>query len=61
MRAQLCPVCTGSGKYKNERCHGCNGKGWVTVPEDRPVIWDLHIRYPRHRPRPPAFDLWRNN
>ena len=54
MKAQLCPVCQGSGNYKGASCHGCHGRGWVTVPEDRPVRLDLHSRYPRHRPRPPA-------
>ena len=38
--AELCPVCKGSGKYAIEGplcttvehvCHGCTGKGWVTV------------------------------
>lgn len=44
--AEICPVCQGSGKYREyinyatttnasyERtCHGCGGKGWVTVSE----------------------------
>lgn len=43
--AEICPVCKGSGKYKQygeglstisyyeTTCHGCNGKGWVIVPE----------------------------
>lgn len=43
--AEVCPVCKGSGKYKQygeglstvsyyeTTCHGCNGKGWVIVPE----------------------------
>ena len=39
LRAQLCPVCEGSGVYfKNpwnpsigKQCHGCDGKGWVKV------------------------------
>ena len=43
--AEICPVCKGSGKYKQygERlstisyyettCNGCNGKGWVIIPE----------------------------
>ena len=30
-KADLCPVCKGSGKYKKKGCHGCLGKGWVTV------------------------------
>ena len=43
-KAQICPVCTGDGKIlksfkagittmkkKEETCHGCGGRGWVTV------------------------------
>lgn len=45
-RAQLCPVCNGSGRVTNPEiwdqtrsskpfptitCHGCYGRGWVTV------------------------------
>jgi len=43
MKAQLCPVCLGKGKIKNttpgwfygkeQTCHGCDGKGWVAVPD----------------------------
>jgi DnaJ-class molecular chaperone len=33
--AQRCPVCEGSGEYttdfRSRNCHGCDGKGWVTV------------------------------
>jgi len=34
--AELCPVCTGKGTLPNgttvpTTCHGCLGKGWVTV------------------------------
>ena len=45
--AEICPVCKGSGKYRDysncnhtstiyvERtCHGCNGIGWVEVVDD---------------------------
>ena len=45
--AEICPVCKGSGKYKDytdcnytatvyvERtCHGCSGTGWVSVIDD---------------------------
>jgi hypothetical protein len=57
MKAELCPVCRGSGKYpyiikpnpfldpskseepknvKQHDCHGCNGRGWISLPEDPP-------------------------
>ena len=45
--AELCPVCKGTGKVTNQntytqsttikyenKCHGCNGLGWVIVPGD---------------------------
>ncbi len=31
MHSEVCPVCNGAGKYQNNRCHGCNGKGWIEV------------------------------
>jgi len=34
MKAELCPVCKGEGKYKGEKCHGCDGKGWIEVREN---------------------------
>lgn len=39
-KAQRCPVCMGKGELienstytatNKKQCHGCNGKGWVTV------------------------------
>ncbi len=36
MQAVLCPVCNGSGKVKKKTCHGCDGKGWVSVGTDYP-------------------------
>ena len=36
MKAVKCPVCEGSGKYEKKECHGCAGKGWVTVGMDYP-------------------------
>jgi len=42
MKAVLCPVCNGRGTIHMEgfystclerTCHGCNGQGWVVVPE----------------------------
>jgi len=43
-KAQLCPVCGGTGKITKQTvgtagdtfevtCHGCGGKGWVEVAE----------------------------
>jgi len=29
--AEICPVCGGTGKVNMEKCHGCDGKGWVEV------------------------------
>ncbi len=41
--AEVCPVCRGEGAEKTEIrewdsgstkvCHGCGGKGWITVRE----------------------------
>lgn len=45
--AQRCPVCHGSGKLPDdgktsaiseETCHGCHGRGWVTVQDSMPFI-----------------------
>ena len=44
-KAVTCPICFGSGKVNNpnyqvytheqpkKTCHGCGGKGWVTVSD----------------------------
>lgn len=49
MHAEKCPVCGGSGRLPCSTggdasspplpvtCHGCNGKGWVTVGDERPA------------------------
>ena len=29
----LCPVCNGKGKLNKKTCHGCEGKGWVVIPD----------------------------
>lgn len=44
--SEICPVCKGTGKYKEytnyscsiyseHTCHGCNGKGWVTINDEQ--------------------------
>lgn len=51
-QAQLCPVCKGEGIIKNNNysttssnipitktCHGCDGKGWVTIRLDYKVTY----------------------
>ena len=37
MHAEQCPVCKSSGKYEEKECHGCNGKGWVTVTDNQSI------------------------
>jgi hypothetical protein len=65
--AEKCPVCEGSGKYEKAQCHGCEGKGWVTVQDDQPsgVVWwytpqyvpAIYIPYyPEYVPRYPNTD-----
>ena len=50
-RAVLCPVCCGKGKVNGKLCHGCNGKGWVTVYDE---IIDYEKREPWKRGLEPA-------
>ena len=50
---EICPVCKGSGIYKEyydyvhttgawsqRTCHGCNGKGWVVI-EDKSIFYGM--------------------
>lgn len=54
MKAVLCPVCNGTGKYNpgylENTCHGCGGKGWVEV-KDEPAYYPY---YPYYVPIPPC-------
>lgn len=39
MHAEKCPVCLGTGRVPDfwlgsQQCHGCLGKGWVSVPDE---------------------------
>jgi len=49
-KAVKCPVCEGSGKYKKKECHGCDGKGWVSIgmdlPPDNPLKKEESMRCP---------------
>lgn len=60
MKACLCPVCNGSGKYCGKLCHGCSGKGWVEVREDTipysPEPWKPYSRQDSTGDPPPFFD-----
>lgn len=39
---EVCPLCKGTGQYFSEgavtdqKCHGCDGKGWITVGIEYP-------------------------
>ncbi len=60
--AETCPVCFGQGTVqagithdgtavrtdKQKTCHGCGGRGWVTVP-DSPRHF---VRYPPYGKKP---------
>lgn len=52
--AEICPVCSGSGKYKNMKCHGCDGRGWVKVGTDYPHI----SPYRPYQPEPYQPSPW---
>jgi len=58
--AEKCPLCGGEGVVIGQpnKCHGCDGKGWVTVQDgDRepcvPVPW-----YPVYPTYPYPFGTW---
>lgn len=47
-----CVVCSGFGTLKSGtlRCHGCDGKGWVVVDQDRDIEVvdiqkDIEVKY----------------
>jgi len=50
MHSERCPVCKGKGKVEAKQCHGCGGKGWITVgdPVDvRPIFYPVApLRFP---------------
>lgn len=46
MKAELCPVCSGSGKYNKKQCHGCNSMGWILIPETNKQYVPYLMPYP---------------
>lgn len=49
MHSEVCPLCGGTGLYKeyqnyssitylSKTCHGCKGKGWISVPNEQKSI-----------------------
>lgn len=63
--AEVCPLCRGSGKrdeaLDDQNCHGCDGKGWVTVSDDGPFPFVPVPYYPicpqnPHRPDYQPYD-----
>lgn len=67
--AERCPVCHGSGKLPDngrstaitkETCHGCLGRGWVTVEDavSYPRVAPIIIREPARQPATWWTDPW---
>ena len=50
--AEVCPICHGSGKYEERKCHGCDGRGWVKVGTDYPYVPPYQPTYPDPTPNP---------
>ena len=69
MHAELCPICEGKGKvtiddYGNivtlgklgGKCHGCDGRGWVPVP-DNPILREAQLERIEARLSGPKFAI----
>ncbi len=56
--SEKCPVCEGNGKYEKKDCHGCNGKGWITIQDNGSGII---YYYPQYIPlvySPPYYPVY---
>lgn len=58
MKAQLCPVCKGTGDYRGGKCHGCQGKGWVEVHEGD-NDYPCGPQYPWYPLYPYPYEPWK--
>ena len=45
---EICPVCKGSGKYQEQKCHGCDGNGWIQVGVEYHPPWHVYPSYPTY-------------
>ena len=63
MHSELCPVCHGTGEVdraafdstdtSKKPCHGCNGRGWVEVKDDKgPTVYPVLPKTPWIVPDP---------
>ena len=50
--AERCLVCNTSGKVNGKQCHGCEGKGWVTVNDDSKPYYPIFPYTPYVEPFP---------
>jgi len=71
--AERCPICNGNGTIKTtqddgttlgsvelqETCHGCDGKGWVTVSDGQGYYGDHYNDPPIYDPFPRWPYPWR--
>lgn len=61
MKPMICPICNGTGKYWDNTCHGCGGRGWVEVHED--YFWYPYTSWPPYYPNydgndSPPYEVW---
>ena len=65
MRAELCPVCGGTGQVPSDfyggetttagymQCRSCHGSGYILVPETQYIPYPYTLPYPYRNPREP--------
>ncbi len=61
--SEKCPICSGTGKYEKENCHGCGGRGWIVIRHE-PMSYIPQPYYPinpQPRPKPNYWHPWSPN